>query len=140
VQHDVWRVVVAVCSKSAVTAGPFVTRAQGALVMIRTKRFKVRRVDVSGTLGSKEHLNTHDQEDRYHGDQAGHGFVAFVPERREAWVGEGGEGRGQEVHESRRDQDSSAEMPRDEEELVRYGESRKALCDDGEGARWTGSA
>lgn len=91
---------------------------------------------MTGPLGGKEHLNAHHDEHRGHCDQARHGFIALVPEGREAWVGEGDEGGGQEVHEGGRDQDAGAEMSREEEELMGDGESRKALGDDGEGASW----
>lgn len=58
----------------------------------------------------------------------------MVPERREAWVGEGLECSGEEVDEGGRYKDTGAEVSRNEEELVRHGDAREAFDDDWKGA------
>ena len=40
------------------------------------------------------------------------------------------------MHEGRGDQHAGAEMSGEEQELVRYGESRESFRDDGERASW----
>lgn len=79
----------------------------------------------------KEHFDTDDHEDRYHGDQTRHGWVAFVPEGRETWVCEGDEGGREEVHECGGYEDAGAEVAGEEEEAVRYWELREAADDNG---------
>jgi hypothetical protein len=81
----------------------------------------VGRVDVSGSLGSKKHLYAYYYEDRCHGYKARHGRVALIPDIWQAWVGQGLEGGWEEMDEGGRNQDTCAEMSRDEEELVGDG-------------------
>ena len=91
-------------------------------------------VHVSGAARGKEHLNGDDDEDGRHGDEAGHGWIALVPEVGKTWIGERLEGGGQEVDEGGGYEDAGAKVPRDEEELMGDGDRGEALDDNGEGA------
>lgn len=110
---------------------------QGACIfrMVEAQCLVLDGMDVSSTPRGKEHLNAHDDKHRCHGDEAGGGRIALVPEARQTWVGERLEGGGQEVDKGRGDQDAGAEVSGEEEERVGDGEAGKALDDDGEGAR-----
>src|SRR5690348_981190 len=89
---------------------------------------------MAGPARGKEHLNAYDDEDGRHGDEARHGRIALVPEMRKTWMGQGLEGRGQQVNESGGYEDAGAKVPGDEEELVGDGDRGKALDDDWERA------
>ena len=87
----------------------------------------------------EEHLNPDHGQTRRHSNQARHGGVALVPERRQAGIGQGDEGGGEEMHEGGGDQDAGAEVAREEEEAVRDGQLGEAAGDDGERARCDGA-
>ena len=72
----------------------------------------VTRMNVPSPFRSKEHLDSHNHHHSAHGYEPRHGGIPFVPERREAWVGQGYKRRRQEMHESRRYEDAGPEMPR----------------------------
>lgn len=90
-------------------------------------------VYMTGASRGKEHLDAHNDQHRHHGDQAGHGRVAMIPERRKAWVGERHKGRWQQMDERRRDEDSRSKMPREEQEVTRYREIWKTSNQDRKG-------
>jgi len=86
------------------------------------------------TGGAEHHLDDDDEEDASQRNSAGHGGVIGDPKGREARVSEGKECGGQEVHESRGDEDASSEVPDDEEEGVRDLEGGEAPGNHGEAA------
>ena len=91
-------------------------------------------VHMTSTSRSEKHLDADDKEHGYHGYQAGHGRVSFVPEIGKTWVCEGCEGGGKEVDEGRGDEDPGTEMARKEEESMGNGEIGKSSSYDGERA------
>lgn len=104
------------------------------VTLIRRRSPILAGVDVAGAPRREEHLNPHDDQDRCHGDQARHGRIPFVPKSRKTWIRERDESGGQEVDKGRCDEDTCAEVPREEEEAVRDWDRqvRQALDDYGE--------
>lgn len=48
-------------------------------------------VGMSGSPGSKEHLNGYNDQHGGHCNDTGHGRIAFVPKVGKAWIGQGDE-------------------------------------------------
>ena len=91
-------------------------------------------VYMAGALSREEHLHAYNDEDAEHAHEAGHGGVAIRPEGREAWIGEGDEGGGEEVDEGGCEEDAGAEVAGEEEEAVGDWKARKSADDEGKGA------
>lgn len=82
-------------------------------------------VGMSGSSGSKEHLNGYNHQHGSHGNDTGHGRIPLVPKVGKAWIGQGDECCRKEVDECGCDEDACAEMSGDEEEIMGYGKTRE---------------
>ncbi|KAI4135679.1 MAG: hypothetical protein LQ341_005847 [Variospora aurantia] len=91
-------------------------------------------VGVPGSSDCEEHLDCYNYQDGSHGDETGHGRIPFIPKCRETRVGQGYEGGGEEMDKCSRNEHASAEVARDEEEVMWDGKSREAAGYDGERA------
>lgn len=90
-------------------------------------------MDMPSAFRREEHLHSHHDQDGHHGDEASHGWVTFVPERRETWVCERDECCWEKVHKCGRDENACAEVARQKEEVVGHWEAWEAADDYGEG-------
>jgi hypothetical protein len=105
------------------------------IILVRSILVKITAMHMTRTAHSKELLYAYYHEHRDHGYQSGHGRILLVPEWRQTWVRKGYVRGREEMYKGRGYQNTGSEVPREEDEVVWYGEARIPADDDGKGTR-----